>query len=112
MSLSLFIRRNIFIPIQVFLMRRDGAPLTSAVVAIFISFVLCGLWHGLSLGFLLWGVAQASGLVIARLYSHFLHQKLGRQGVKTYLANPWITAVSMLVTFQFQAWTQLTLFIR
>lgn len=104
-SLSLFIRRNIFIPLQMFLMRRnDGrSPLLSAVIAVAISFVLCGLWHGLGVGFVIWGAVQAGGLIAARVYGHVLQQRLGRAGVKRYLLNPWFRAAGVFLTFELQA---------
>jgi D-alanyl-lipoteichoic acid acyltransferase DltB (MBOAT superfamily) len=104
-SLSLFIRRNVFIPLQLFLMRRnDGrSPLASALAAIAISFVLCGLWHGLGLGFLIWGAVQAAGLVVARVYGHLLQARLGRAGVQRYLTNPWFRAAGIVMTFEVQA---------
>ncbi len=113
-SLSMFIRRNLFTPIQLHLLRRDGGrrPLLWASVALCVSFVLCGLWHGLTMGFLIWGMAQAVALVIVRVYSQFLQKRLGRQGVKRYLANPLIRAAACVVTFEFQAVTFLALFLR
>lgn len=104
-SLSLFIRRNVFIPIQMFLMRRNEgrAPLLSAVTAIGISFVLCGVWHGIGYGFLIWGAVQAGGLIVARVYGHVLQRRLGRAGLKRYLENPWLHAAGVFLTFELQA---------
>jgi len=104
-SLSLFIRRNIFIPLQVFLMRQNEArtPLLSAAVAIAISFVLCGLWHGFGFGFLIWGVIQGGGLIAARVYGRALQMRLGRTGFQNYLANQWFRSAAILVTFEVQA---------
>jgi D-alanyl-lipoteichoic acid acyltransferase DltB (MBOAT superfamily) len=111
-SLSLFIRRNLFNPLQLVLMRRTGGgrPLLCVALALTVSFVLCGLWHGLTIGFLLWGAAQALGLVTVRVYGQFLQKRLGKQGVKRYMASPWIRATASALTFEFQAVTLLTLF--
>lgn len=104
-SLSLFIRRNIFIPLQMFLMRRDGgqSPLRAALVAVAVSFLLCGLWHGIGLGFLIWGAVQAGGLIVARVYGDVLRRRLGKAGVASYLANPWIRVAAIAITFEVQA---------
>lgn len=114
MSLSLFIRRHLFIPLQMAFMRRTNGqwPLWCAVWAVSISFILCGLWHGLTVGFLIWGVAQAGGLVIARVYGHLLRQRLGAKGLKVYMANPWIRVAAVVVTFEFEACTLITLFMK
>jgi D-alanyl-lipoteichoic acid acyltransferase DltB (MBOAT superfamily) len=104
-SLSQFIRRNLFIPLQMFLMRRNGAstPLLSAVIAVAISFVLCGLWHGLGIGFLIWGAVQSAGLITARVYGEVLQARLGKAGFQRYLANPGFRAAAVLMTFELQA---------
>ena len=55
-SLSQFIRRNLFIPIQLYILRSGRQrPLLCANVAIGISFIGCGLWHGIGINFLIWG---------------------------------------------------------
>ena len=111
-SLSLFIRRNIFIPLQMFLMRRtDGRmPLLSAAIAIVIAFALCGLWHGLTVGFLIWGLAQAAGLIVVRLYAQTLQARLGKARFKEYLASTWWRVAATVVTFEFEAVALVALF--
>lgn len=111
-SLSQFIRRNIFIPIQLHLMRKTDAarPLLCAITAIMVTFVLCGLWHGLNLQFLIYGIVQAFGVVIAHLYGYFLQKRIGSKGMKTYRANPWIRTAAIVVTFEYQAVSLLPLF--
>jgi D-alanyl-lipoteichoic acid acyltransferase DltB (MBOAT superfamily) len=112
-SLSQFIRRNLFIPIQMALMRRtDGRwPLPCAITAIVVSFGLCGLWHGVAVPFLAWGLLQALGLVTVYVYVHILQRTLGSRRLKVYRANPWIRALAILVTFEFEACTIATLYL-
>ena len=104
-SLSQFIRRNLFIPLQLAFMRlTDGRlPLVAASVAFTISFVLCGLWHKPNLPWFLWGAYQATGLIICNIYRDFLLKRLGRKGLNRYLANPWVRRVSTILTFEFAA---------
>ncbi len=104
-SLSMFIRRNLFFPIQLALMRwNDGRrPLLAASLAFTASFLLCGLWHSVSLPWLAWGAFQAAGLVACNLYRYALNRRLGRKGVQRYLANRWIRLAAIFVTFEFQA---------
>lgn len=106
-SLSQFIRRNLFIPVQIGLMRRsDGRmPLACASVAFSVAFVLCGLWHGLSLRFLLWGGLHAAALVVTNLYKHALQARLKKAGVKRYLAKRPIRWLAVLLTFEFVAFS-------
>ena len=104
-SLSQFIRRNLFIPIQMALIRRTegGRPLLAASIAFSVSFLLCGLWHSVSLPWLAWGACQSAGLIACTWYKQFLVDRLGRKGVKQYLANPWIRLAAIAVTFEFAA---------
>jgi D-alanyl-lipoteichoic acid acyltransferase DltB (MBOAT superfamily) len=112
MSFYQFIRRNLFIPIQMVLMRRTDAsrPLLCAVAAVSVSFVFCGLWHGLSLSFLAWGAAHGAGVVVALLYGHLLQRMIGTKGLKAYRANPWMRGLATVVTFEFVACSLLILF--
>jgi D-alanyl-lipoteichoic acid acyltransferase DltB (MBOAT superfamily) len=102
-SLSQFIRRNVFIPMQLALMRRTGGarPLLAASLAFTASFLLCGLWHQVDLRWLTWGAFHSAGLVACNIYRHRLSKRLGRKGVSRYLANPWIRAAATALTFEF-----------
>jgi alginate O-acetyltransferase complex protein AlgI len=106
-SLSLFIRRHLFIPTQLWLVRATGGrrPVLAASVAFTVSFLLCGLWHNVSLPWLAWGASQAVGLVACNLYKRFLITTLGRKGERAYLANPWVRCVAVFVTFEYFAFS-------
>jgi D-alanyl-lipoteichoic acid acyltransferase DltB (MBOAT superfamily) len=103
-SLSMFIRRNIFFPLQLALVRRfPNTPLINASIAFLVSFALCGVWHEISLRMFYWGLLQAFGLITVNIYRHYLQKKLGRSGLKRYMANRWIRAVGIFITFEFEA---------
>jgi D-alanyl-lipoteichoic acid acyltransferase DltB (MBOAT superfamily) len=104
-SLSQFIRRNVFIPIQMTLMRRSEGehPLLISSFAFTVAFLLCGLWHSIGWVWLAWGLFQAAGLIVCSLSRHVLIKRLGRKGYNRYLANPWIRLVAIAVTFEFAA---------
>ncbi|HVU88624.1 MAG TPA: MBOAT family O-acyltransferase [Pirellulales bacterium] len=106
-TLSQFIRRNVFIPIQLWLMRiTDGdRPLLTASLALSASFILCGLWHSISVRFLVWGILHATGLVTVYLYQHFLRRKLGARGLKQYLEDKRIRVLSTILTFEYVAFS-------
>lgn len=106
-SLSMWIRRNLFFPLQIAFVRRTNGKhaLWCASVAIFISFVLCGLWHGLNMSYLLWGLANAAGLIAANLYRHWLKKRLGGKGVAQYMSSVPIRIAAMIVTFEYIAFT-------
>jgi D-alanyl-lipoteichoic acid acyltransferase DltB (MBOAT superfamily) len=109
-SLSMFIRRNLFIPVQLAAARRGMPPKLSAALAIILAFQLCGLWHGFAIRWLVWGSMHGVGLAVVRLYGDFLQRTLGPQGMKAYRSNMVIAWVSMVVTFEFVALTFLPIF--
>lgn len=104
-SLSQFIRRNIFIPVQMILLRlSDGRrPLVCASLAFLVSFLLCGLWHEIGLRWLLWGAYHAAGLIACNLYRALLLRRFGRKGLAAYMANPLYKAIAVFVTFEYVA---------
>jgi D-alanyl-lipoteichoic acid acyltransferase DltB (MBOAT superfamily) len=106
-SLSQFIRRNIFIPLQLWLMRGTGGrfPRACSSLVYLVAFGLCGLWHGISLPFLAWGLMHALGLIITSLYGHYLTRRLGGKGLKTYRADKRIRVFTTLLTFEFVAFS-------
>lgn len=104
-SLSLWIRRNLFTPIQLWLVRRwpEQSPLLSASVAFGVSFLLCGLWHNVSIRYLCWGAMHAAGLVVTNLYRDRLKRRLGAKGLKEYLARPGLRVVATVATYEYVA---------
>ena len=111
-TLSLFIRRHIFVPLQLYLNRRNGGtrPLLSASIAFSVAFVLCGLWHDLTLNFLLWGAIHAMGLMVTNLYRSHLKKKLGAQGVKAYLKRKSTLCLARLITYEYVSFSLVVLF--
>lgn len=99
-SLSLWIRRNLFYPTQLSLMRWTGGtrPLLCASIAFFVAFSLCGVWHQVTTAWFLWGVINAVGLIVVNVYRAKLQRRLGSTGMKRYLASRWIKWVAMALT--------------
>ena len=69
-SLGVFVRNNLFLPLQLFLARRvRRRSLTSlvAIVPLAVAFVFVAMWHRLTVPFLIWGIAMAIIMVIEKL---------------------------------------------
>jgi D-alanyl-lipoteichoic acid acyltransferase DltB (MBOAT superfamily) len=100
MSLSRFIYRNLFIPVQMALLRRAGpqAAIWCASLAFTLAFLLCGLWHELSVRWLLWGAMHAAGLVTVNWYRVWLQRRLGREGFNRYNAHRGVRLASTILT--------------
>lgn len=106
-SLSRFIQRNVFFPMQLALMRATGGRYSLGItsLAFLASFLLCGLWHNIGWNWLAWGAYHALGLIARTLYQHFLLRKLGRKGLNRYMANPWVRALGIVLTFEYVAFS-------
>lgn len=105
MSLSRFIYRNLFVPVQLSLLRRTGpqAALWCASAAFSVSFLLCGLWHELNLRWVLWGAMHAAGLVTVNAYRAGLQKLLGREGFNRYREHRGIRLAAIILTQVFVA---------
>lgn len=105
MSLSRFIYRNLFIPVQLSLVRRMGPDraLWCAAAAFTVSFLICGVWHELNLRWALWGAMQAAGLVTVNGYRAWLQRRLGRDAFNRYRAHRGIRLAAIVVTQVFVA---------
>lgn len=73
MTLIKWLTTHLYYPIQYQL--RDRL-ITGTLLAIFITFTLSGLWHGLAIGFLIWGILNALYLMV----EFVAKKKLGIQG--------------------------------
>ena len=101
-SLSQFIRRNLFIPVQLAGIRRSQGRFPRAIgsAAFTVAFVTCGLWHEISWRFLAWGCMHALALSVCTLYRQVLSNRLGRQGVAQYMNQPLIRLIATFLTFE------------
>ncbi len=110
-SLSQWVRRNLFIPIQLSLIRRTEGrhALLIATIAFSVSFLLCGLWHGISWPYFAWGAMHALGLVITNAYRHALTRRLGTQGVKAYKSKVLYRLIGQVITFEWVAFSLLVI---
>ena len=76
MSLSAFCRDYIYTPIASYYRK--------PVLGIFATMIIIGLWHEISLPYLLWGLMQAGGIYLAFLFknsSNLCHQKKSRKSI-------------------------------
>jgi alginate O-acetyltransferase complex protein AlgI len=65
MTLSRFLRDYLFLPLA------DSRPtIARHAVALFLTMVLAGLWHGAGWTFIVWGALQGVGLVVELLWRH------------------------------------------
>lgn len=106
-SLSNFIRRNIFIPIQLNLMRQSevARPKLAATVAVGASFLVVGLWHGVAWRYVIWGALHASAVLFCIAYRTFVTNRIGRKRMATYTSHVAYRVFATFITFEFVAFS-------
>lgn len=104
-TLSQWMRDIVFAPLSKFLVRLMGPTNVNHAVAlaIFVVFLLIGIWHGVGWHYAIFGAIQAAGVVANHYYTLALKKRLGREGFKAYNENRWIHAVAVVSTFLFYA---------
>lgn len=84
MSFSSWLRDYVFAPANLMVGRRWSLPsMFAPAPALLLTMLLCGLWHGYTTGFLIWGLHHGVGLSCHRMYQSWIQKRLGR---KTYRA--------------------------
>ena len=105
-SLSEWLRDYIFLPAGMKLSRGifKGQSLKAGCCAALLAFALCGLWHGLALNFLIWGLLHG-----AWVFGHKAYGDIGRLSFPRWLTwsrqNLAARALAVLLTFHGVAFT-------
>ncbi len=101
MTLSQWMRDIVFAPLSKFLVRAMGPTRVNHAIAlaIFVVFLLIGVWHGVGWNFAAYGVVHGLGVVTNHYYTIGLKKWLGRDGFKAYNSNAWIRGVAVVLTF-------------
>lgn len=105
-TLSNWLKRYVFNPMMLTLMRRfPSAKLEPfwAVLAYFVTFSLIGVWHGQTSEFVVYGLILGFGMSMNKLYQILMAKSLGRQGYKKLAARPWYRATCRGLTFTYFA---------
>ena len=100
-TLSAYMRDVVFSPLSKLMVRAAGPSSANhgIAAAIFVVFLLIGIWHGAGWNFAIFGAIHAIGTVTNHYYTIALKGKLGRDGFKAYNANRWIHALAVAATF-------------
>jgi D-alanyl-lipoteichoic acid acyltransferase DltB (MBOAT superfamily) len=102
-SLSEWARDYVFTPLLRILTRRRVGPLVRAGICYIASMTVLGLWHEISLSFLLFGLLQGTGLWICKAWEMILRRRFGPEGFKRYQSLPGVRFLATLITWQFVA---------
>jgi D-alanyl-lipoteichoic acid acyltransferase DltB (MBOAT superfamily) len=101
-SLTLWLTDYVFAPTYKAMLSGgplSGAPVLAASLALFVTMLVSGLWHGTSVGFLLFGLAHGLYLVIYHVWDHWLVRKLGRRRTAAFRGTWAARAAGIFLTF-------------
>lgn len=76
-------------------------PVLSANICIILTFLVCGMWHGSAINFLIWGLYNGVGLSILNFYTSFRRKYFSRKWTQYVTPSWYARAASTLLTFQF-----------
>ncbi len=74
-------------------------PLLAGNVALMITMVVSGLWHGTSIGFLVFGIVHGVYLVVYHSWDHLLIRRFGRKRVTAMRRNLAARGIGIFITF-------------
>lgn len=77
-------------------------PITLSNVSIIVTFIICGMWHGDTFNFILWGFYQGIGLAALNIYRK-QKRKVRNKRLRKYFKSRYSEAVGVFGTFNFFA---------
>ena len=98
-TLSDAIKGIIYVPLSKFLVDKIGARHVNLSIAVstLSVFLILGLWHGMQINFVLFGLMHGIAAIIVQLYSIWLKSK--KIKLKHYKNNTWFKTASVMITF-------------
>lgn len=100
-TLSEWIRDYIFTPLYKWLL---SAPLKKKVllsqtISLFVTFLVAGIWHGTTIDYVMYGLFQGLGIVMATLWKVKRKKWLGKEKNKLYENNIAVITATRIVTW-------------
>ena len=77
-------------------------PVLLSNVAILVTFLICGIWHGDTLNFAIWGLYHGLGIACVNTYQQW-KRKVRNPTARRYFASSWSYGVGVIATFNFFA---------
>ena len=107
-TLGLWIRDYLFTPMYKSIAERNPSRAPSlAFACYFVAFVVAGIWHGIALNFLIFGLLHGAGASATKLWETFLIKKRGRPFLKRYMQSRPVRIAAIVVTLHYAAFTML-----
>jgi D-alanyl-lipoteichoic acid acyltransferase DltB (MBOAT superfamily) len=75
----------------------------SQYISIFITFFLVGIWHGATLGMLIFGLLNGLGMALSMMYKDLCLKQMGKVRFKKYQDNKWVANMERVITLHFMS---------
>lgn len=73
----------------------------SQYFSIFFTFLLVGIWHGTTLGLVIFGILQGLGMAASMIYKDLCVKKMGKARYKSYQEKRWVAYSERFITLHF-----------
>ena len=103
MSLTRWLTDYVYWPLAKVLRKSKflgSRPIVLSIISIIITFVVCGMWHGEALNFVIWGFYHGLGLAILNVYQK-QKRKVRNAFIRKYFHSVFSRGVGIVVTFHF-----------
>jgi membrane protein involved in D-alanine export len=99
-TLTVYLRDMLFTPLSKWLVGRLGPKRRdhAVAIAVFVVFIVVGVWHGAGVNFVVFGVIHATAVVAHHYYSLWLRRRLGKEGLRAYNENRLIRLACVAAT--------------
>lgn len=108
-TFSNWIRVHVFFPLVRF--TRTGPvrlpEMPAVAFAVLVTFLIVGAWHGPKLGFLVFAMMHALGMLVVTPYGWLLERVLGERGMAVYHGSRWVRALRVAACFSYLALSML-----
>lgn len=74
-------------------------PLLATNLALLLTMFVSGIWHGTTLGFVVFGLLHGLYQVVYRTWDAMLVKKMGKKAVRQWRKQRWVQAVGIVLTF-------------
>jgi len=75
-------------------------PILLSNVSIIVTFIVCGIWHGETINFVIWGLYHGTGLAILNLYQN-KKRKIRNTILIQYFLSKFSKSIGIFITFNF-----------
>lgn len=101
-SLTLWLTDYVFNPVYKKALSSSSfasLPLAAGIIAAMLTMLVSGLWHGTTIGFLIFGLVHGTWLAIYRIWDHVLTARLGKKRLRKIRASWPGRIAGMAITF-------------